>query len=93
MQPIQNTMNLLDPSPKPLTVTRVLIDQVIRAARGRDPRSVTTIISRPLWDLFCAEMGMTGDPTDWTDGFGDVRRVYGSETIISAGTEPFAVSF
>lgn len=77
-------------------VIRALVQQV-QNARGNascDETAVRTIISRPMWRMWCVALGNDPncDPTEWTGDF-SCRRVYGSETIVVESDQLFAVSF
>lgn len=71
-----------------------LIGQVSRAARGRVETEVTTIITRPMWNVFCRATGMpkNAEPTDWV-GIKGTRRVFGSKTIVVESNHLASMSF
>lgn len=79
-------------NPQPCDVARFLIHQVSRAAAHETEQSVVTLITRPMWDLFCQFTGDHGEPTAWL-GIKETRRVYGSKTIIIPGDNLLAISF
>lgn len=71
-----------------------LIGQVSKAAGAASEQSVTTYISRPMWDKWCiaTEMPIGTNPTGWI-GLKDTARVYGSETVVVEDDADWAVSF
>lgn len=71
-----------------------LIGQVAKAASGNAETSVTTIITRPMWNAFLRAVDAPCDtnPTPWL-GIEKTFRVYGSETIVVEGEEMASVSF
>jgi hypothetical protein len=58
------------------------------ATGGGNERDTVTVISRPLWHMFCAHVGLPLDsvPGPWK-GVGHTIRVFGSETIVSDKVE------
>lgn len=71
-----------------------LIGQVAHAAAGKSETSVTTIITRPMWNAFLRATGSpeNSDPTAWKWPK-ETHRVYGSETIVVDSEEMASVSF
>lgn len=76
-----------------LEISRALIEGVIKAAKGRREDQVTTIITRPMWNAFCKEIGLPENsiPTEWIGK--DTIRVYGSKTIVIESDKLAAISY
>ena len=74
-------------------ILRELVDQVAKAAGNESERSVTTVITRPMWEAWCRATGIPegAQPSEWR-GVGSYR-VYGSETVVIESPEMAAVSF
>lgn len=75
-------------------VRLALVDQVANAVPpGGNERDVTTIISRPLWRVWCRAMGHPEDsePTEWGISPNHIH-VYGSYTIVVENPKMIAVS-
>lgn len=70
-----------------------LIEQVTKARPpGGNEQEVITVISRPMWDLWCESLGAT-EPVDPSNVWStDCWRVYGSETVVVESTEYFSHS-
>ena len=81
------------PKKKDREVMHALMGQVASVVKGnaKSERDVVTLISRPMWRKWCADVGEPEDsvPGEW----GKSVRVYGSETIIVESEHDFAVSF
>lgn len=78
----------------PLYIVPALIQQVSKACPiGKSEVAVRTVISRPLWKMWCRELGddENCEPTEWI-GIKETRRVYGSETIVVESDELFSFS-
>lgn len=75
-------------------ITIALVNGVQMAANGDTEQSVTTILTRPMWNAFLRYIRKPEDsePTDWL-GMVATNRVYGSRTIVVEGDEMKAVSF
>jgi hypothetical protein len=77
-----------------------LIDQVQNALKSRlgevpgiCERDVRTVITRPMWNVFCRAIGVpeNSTPTEWL-GLHNTIRVAGSETIVIESDEWWSAS-
>lgn len=59
-----------------------LIHQVQKAAAGNSELSVTTVISRPMWALWCEAVGLPVDSVPGPWKLHGCTRVFGSKTIV-----------
>jgi hypothetical protein len=76
-------------------LTSALIGQVGKAVpKGENELSVTTLITRPMWEAWCRACNLPEDsePTEWL-GSKETIRVYGSRTIVIESDMMASVSF
>ena len=72
-----------------------LIEQVESATpKGKTELDVVTLITRPLWRMWCESVGIPADsePSKEWCGTG-TKRVYGSRTIVVDSDKLAAISF
>lgn len=81
--------------PQASDIRHQLMNQVCSAVPyGGSERNVTTIITRPLWRMWCESVGLPAEcePTEWL-GLLNTRRVYGSRTIVVESEALAALSY
>lgn len=86
-------MNTLERAEE-IELLRSLIEGVAtNVPEGGSERDVITLVSRPLWEIWCRMTDLPKDtlPSDWKKD--QCARIYGSETILVDSSDFFAVSF
>lgn len=75
------------------TVARALYEQVTKAAQGQDHHRVTTVLTRPMWQVLMRAYGMPEDsqPNEEVNCH-KARRVAGSRTFVVDVPGMWAVS-
>lgn len=75
-------------------ILRALINQVMKAADGRNEQEVVTFITKPMWRAFLRATGTpeSSEPTEWSSG-AKCCRVYGSKTVVLPSKQMKSASF